>query len=371
MSEWFESKIKFLRQMDNGLVKPITETYLVDAMSFTECEARVTKEVGEGMREVTMMTEKRSNIKEVVFYGDTDVWHKCKVCYNLMDEDTEKEKKITTYLLVNSHDVREAYERCAEHLKEMLVPFTIPQIVESPIIDVYQYEQALRPKAFDTVAQDLQNEAQTKADALIEKLIGKPADPESLKLTNQLIERREQVKQLLGDDYAERIAANVPVIHAEMQLSGHDSPLKAVIAISNKKELSEIYGSVLLACAADMMEGKIKPADPTNGQAVAFSMKKTYMEDGGMSDNGEDDSDESREALAAANGFDADDWFDGLDRADQDLILQRYEEIEGYDAVIAYLMSGWNLPIGHAQEVENILGSKESRYGSGDGMNLD
>ena len=272
MSEWFQSKVSFLRQMDNGLIKKIVEQYLIDAVSFTEAEARAYKEAGEGMREVQAVAISRSNIKEVVFYGDTNMWHKCKVCYNLMDEDTEKEKKITTYLLVNSHDVREAYDRCAEHLKEMLTPFTIPQIVESPIIDVYQYEQALRPKAFADKAQDLQNEAQTKADALIEKLIGKPADPESLKLTNQLIERREQVKQLLGDDYAERIAASVQVIHAEMQLSGHDSPLKAVIAISNKKELSEIYGSVLLACAADMMEGKIKPIDPTGGQAHRFDV---------------------------------------------------------------------------------------------------
>jgi hypothetical protein len=144
MSEWFQSKVKFLRQMDNGLIKQITEQYLVDAMSFTECEARVMKEVGDGMREVTMMSVARSNIKEVVFYGDTDLWWKTKVTYNLMDEDTEKEKKITTYLLVNANDLKEAYERTEEHLREMLVPFQIPKIEESPIIDVYQYEQALR-----------------------------------------------------------------------------------------------------------------------------------------------------------------------------------------------------------------------------------
>jgi hypothetical protein len=156
--------------MDNGLIKKITEQYLIDAMSFTEAEARAYKEAGEGMREVQAVAISRSNIKEVVFYGDTDMWHKCKVCYNLMDEDTEKEKKVTTYLLVNSENVKEAYERCEEHLKEMLVPFTIPQIVESPIIDVYQYEQALRPKAFADKAQDLQNEDKVtkRAQQLIE-----------------------------------------------------------------------------------------------------------------------------------------------------------------------------------------------------------
>lgn len=141
MSEYFESKVKFLRQMDNGLIKAITETYLVDCMSFTECEARVRQEVGEGMREVTMMSEKRSNIKEVVLYGDTDLFFKVKVQYALMDEDTEKEKKVTTHLLVNANDAREAYDRTAEHLKEMIVPFQISKIEESPIIEVYQYKK--------------------------------------------------------------------------------------------------------------------------------------------------------------------------------------------------------------------------------------
>jgi hypothetical protein len=144
MSEWFQTKVKFLRQMDNGLIKQITEQYLVDAMSFTETEARVMQEVGEGMREVTMMSVARSNIKEVVFYGDTDMWFKVKVTYSTMDEDTEKEKKITTYLLVNANDLRESYDRTEEHLKEMLVPFQIPKIEESPIIDVFQHVQGLR-----------------------------------------------------------------------------------------------------------------------------------------------------------------------------------------------------------------------------------
>ncbi len=162
MGEWFQSKVKFLRQMDNGLIKQITEQYLVDAMSFTECEARVMQEVGEGMREVTMMAVAKSNIKEVVFYGDTDMWFKTKVTYNMMDEDTEKEKKITTYMLVNANDVKEAYERTEEHLKEMLVPFQIPKIEESPIIDVYQYEKAMRPglrkaTADESAAKDEEN----------------------------------------------------------------------------------------------------------------------------------------------------------------------------------------------------------------------
>ena len=173
MSEWFQAKVKFLRQMDNGLIKQITEQYLVDALSFTETESRVMQEVGEGMREVTMMSVARSNIKEVVFYGDTDLWWKVKVTYSLMDEETEKEKKVTTYLLVNSNDLKEAYYRTEEHLREMLVPFQIPKIEESPIIDVYQYQQGLRPGLRKMTPEEA--EANEKEVALAQNRI-KPKD---------------------------------------------------------------------------------------------------------------------------------------------------------------------------------------------------
>jgi hypothetical protein len=172
MSEWFQTKVKFLRQMDNGLIKQITEQYLVDAMSFTETESRVMQEVGEGMREVTMMSVARSNIKEVVFYGDTDLWFKTKVTYSTLDEETEKEKKITTYLLVNANDVKEAYERTEEHLKEMLVPFQIPKIEESPIIDVFQYQKGLRPGM--RKATEEESEAAREAEIATPKI--KPKD---------------------------------------------------------------------------------------------------------------------------------------------------------------------------------------------------
>lgn len=137
--------------MDNGLIKQVKEEYLIDAMSFTEAEARVLQEVGEGMREVVVDAIARSPINEVVMYGDTDLWCKCKVTYSLADEETEKEKKVTTYLLINANDTKEAYERCTEHLKEMLVPFEITKIEETKIIEIYEYEKQA-PRGFKKVS---------------------------------------------------------------------------------------------------------------------------------------------------------------------------------------------------------------------------
>lgn len=159
MAEWFQTKVKFLRQMDNGLIKAVTEQYLVDALSFTEAEARILMEVGEGTREITMMSVARSNIKEVVFYGDTDLWYKVKVIYIVADEESEKEKKVTTFLLVNANDLREAYDRTEEHLKEMVVPYSVPQIQETPIMEVYQHQTGWKPGMKPLRGDDLAEDA--------------------------------------------------------------------------------------------------------------------------------------------------------------------------------------------------------------------
>ena len=44
MHTWFECKIRYEKVMENGMNKKVTEPYLVDALSFTEAEARIIEE---------------------------------------------------------------------------------------------------------------------------------------------------------------------------------------------------------------------------------------------------------------------------------------------------------------------------------------
>ena len=44
MHTWFECKIRYEKTMENGMNKKVTEPYLVDALSFTEAEARIIDE---------------------------------------------------------------------------------------------------------------------------------------------------------------------------------------------------------------------------------------------------------------------------------------------------------------------------------------
>jgi hypothetical protein len=141
MSQYFEVQAKHLQQQDNGLVKTTKTLLLIDALSFTEAEARITQELS-GSRELVVTTIKRSNISEVVEVGDSDLWFKVKVTYSTADDESEKEKKITLYLLVNAADVTEAKERTEDHLSGMLVPFEVPSVVETKFAGVLHHDSA-------------------------------------------------------------------------------------------------------------------------------------------------------------------------------------------------------------------------------------
>ena len=41
-SIWFETKVRYDKTMDDGREKKVTEVFVVDALSFTEAETKIT-----------------------------------------------------------------------------------------------------------------------------------------------------------------------------------------------------------------------------------------------------------------------------------------------------------------------------------------
>jgi hypothetical protein len=141
MRTWFLCRVKYAKENEQGLLKNVSEQYLVDAVSFTEAEARIYDMLGSTIRGDFQVTNiSKSNFVDVFPYDDIDIWHKCKITYVVADADSGKEKKVTQYMLVTAHDVKEAYERIHESLNNMLVTFRVPDVTESPIVEVFPYE---------------------------------------------------------------------------------------------------------------------------------------------------------------------------------------------------------------------------------------
>ena len=44
-ANWFECRLKYEKMGEDGLQKKVTETYVVDALSFTEAEQRIMEEM--------------------------------------------------------------------------------------------------------------------------------------------------------------------------------------------------------------------------------------------------------------------------------------------------------------------------------------
>ena len=101
-ANWFEGKVKYMRVDEDGRKRKVMEMYLVDAMSYTEAEARIIEEMELVVRgEYYIPSLKKSNINEVVSSEDEndDRWYKAKVAIVDADEVSGKEKRSFQYYL--------------------------------------------------------------------------------------------------------------------------------------------------------------------------------------------------------------------------------------------------------------------------------
>ena len=144
MHTWFECKIQYEKTMENGMNKKVTEPYLVDALSFTEAEARIIEEMTPYISgEFSVADVGRAKFSEI-FFAEDDInasyWYKVKLAFITLDEKTCSEKKTFTNVLVQAPDFRDAVRRLDEGMKGSMADYIIVSVTETPIMDVYPYE---------------------------------------------------------------------------------------------------------------------------------------------------------------------------------------------------------------------------------------
>lgn len=137
---WYECKVKYRKTAESGEKKVATDTFLLDAVSYTEAESRISSEMKHLTEEEYRITNiKVANFSEVHPFENSDRWFKSKVSLIALDEESGKEKKTNMYLLVQANDIREAFENTTTAMANTLGDYTIPAITESPIVDVFPY----------------------------------------------------------------------------------------------------------------------------------------------------------------------------------------------------------------------------------------
>ena len=142
MHTWFECKIRYEKTMENGMNKKVTEPFLVDALSFTEAEARIIEEMTPFISgEFTVSDIKRANYSELFFSEEeaADRWFKCKLTFITLDEKSGAEKKTSTNVLVQAADLRDAVKKLDDGMKGSMADYIISSMAETAIMDVYKY----------------------------------------------------------------------------------------------------------------------------------------------------------------------------------------------------------------------------------------
>ena len=137
MANYFETKVTFDKMMENGTVKKTTDSYLVDALSFTEAEARTIEEVTPFMSgEFTVKACKRTKIAEIFNLG-AERYYLAKVAFITIDEKTAAEKRAVSQILVGASDFTNAIEEFNDGMKGTMAYFELVSLAETPIMDVF------------------------------------------------------------------------------------------------------------------------------------------------------------------------------------------------------------------------------------------
>lgn len=136
-STWFEVKVSGERTDENGAIRKVKELYCVDALSFTEAEARTMERLIDCGGEV--VEEKIASYKEVLFRPDeeSEKWYKCKVVVLIThNENTGKPKRASVYYLVNADSTAGAESIIKDFYNSSVQDYEIASIAETSVLEI-------------------------------------------------------------------------------------------------------------------------------------------------------------------------------------------------------------------------------------------
>lgn len=144
MNKWYLCKVSYERQTDSIGMKKVTESYLVDALSFTEAEERVIREVTAfvSMGALEVVNIRRMKIAEIIGAENdqADTYFKAKVEFISIDEASGQEKKSPAVMVVKAQNLKAALLLVEEVLEQRISNAQISKVEEFPILDIYTYE---------------------------------------------------------------------------------------------------------------------------------------------------------------------------------------------------------------------------------------
>jgi len=156
MKTWFKITVKYKNSND----KKLSENYLINAVNFIDAETLITKEMTKILSGVFYIAKiQKKNYSDIIkanysinlvdseakkIFGsnrnqsqDADKWFDCKVTFLSFDENTGRERKANTMMLVNANSVNSAHDTLMDSLTGIVSDYVIEKVADSKIIDVF------------------------------------------------------------------------------------------------------------------------------------------------------------------------------------------------------------------------------------------
>lgn len=141
MHNWFLGKVTYDKTQPNGITAKVTEPYLVDALSFTEAEARLIEELKPYISgDFTITDIKRAKLAELFFNENGDRYYKAKLHFVTLDVKSGTEKKTAVVMLAQASDIKEALAVVEKGMEGSMSDYIIISLSETMIMDVFPYE---------------------------------------------------------------------------------------------------------------------------------------------------------------------------------------------------------------------------------------
>lgn len=140
MYNWFECKIRYDKMLETGMQRTVTEPYLVDALDFSEAEARIIEEIKPFISgEFSVSNIRRRKFTETLLNETGDRYYDAKLNFITLDEKSGGEKRTIIHMLVQTSTIEDALEIVKSEMNKSMIDYSIVAVSETPIMDVFPY----------------------------------------------------------------------------------------------------------------------------------------------------------------------------------------------------------------------------------------
>ncbi len=142
-SNWFEVKMRYDKVHEDGYEKKVTESYVVEALSFGEAERIGIEFLSQYVSgEIQVVNINPMKFHEVFFneQESCDRYYKAILQFITIDEKTEREKHTQVYYLVQASSFDNCKDTIRTIMERTMIDYQIASVSETKVIDVIEHE---------------------------------------------------------------------------------------------------------------------------------------------------------------------------------------------------------------------------------------